>query len=25
MKTDVKLFWKEYQDRFPDEKGVPRD
>lgn len=25
MKTDVKLFWKEYQDRFPDEKGVPKN
>ncbi|MBR8536220.1 sodium:alanine symporter family protein [Carboxylicivirga sediminis] len=25
MKTDVKLFWKEYQERFPEEKGVPKN
>ena len=25
MKTDVKLFWKEYKERFPEDKNVPRD
>lgn len=25
MKGEVKLFWKEYRNRFPDEKGVPKD
>ena len=24
MKSEVKLFWKEYSDRFPDEKNVPK-
>ncbi|MCU4157489.1 sodium:alanine symporter family protein [Carboxylicivirga sp. A043] len=25
MKTDVKQFWKEYKDRFPEEKNIPQD
>lgn len=25
MKSEVKSFWKEYSDRFPDEKNVPID
>ncbi|MCT4586603.1 MAG: amino acid carrier protein [Carboxylicivirga sp.] len=25
MKSDVKLFWGEYKERFPEEKNVPRD
>ncbi len=24
MRSEVKLFWKEYSDRFPDEKNVPK-
>jgi AGCS family alanine or glycine:cation symporter len=25
MKNDVKLFWKEYKERFPEEKNIPKD
>ncbi|MBI9065543.1 MAG: sodium:alanine symporter family protein [Marinilabiliaceae bacterium] len=25
MKSEVKLFWVEYKNRFPDEKNVPKD
>ncbi|WP_439184437.1 alanine/glycine:cation symporter family protein [Carboxylicivirga taeanensis] len=25
MKTDVGLFWKEYKERFPEDKKVPKD
>jgi len=25
MKSEVKLFWKEYRNRFPEEKHIPKD